>query len=126
VKWGKETYDVDVDTALPALVLKMQLFTLTGVPPERQKIMGVKNPPLKARTQKRRSHVCRCRGVLRVCAALTHRRACRAAAQDDADLAASGLKEARARARCVPRRQPRQPPRRRALSAPLLRLVASR
>jgi hypothetical protein len=57
VKWGKETYDVDVDTSLPALVFKMQLFTLTGVPPERQKIMGVKNPPLKARAR----HTCRCR-----------------------------------------------------------------
>jgi hypothetical protein len=42
---------VDVDTSLPALVFKSQLFTLTGVPPERQKIMGVKNPPLKARSR---------------------------------------------------------------------------
>ena len=40
---------MDVDTSLPGVVFKTQLFTLSGVPPERQKIMGVKNPPLKAR-----------------------------------------------------------------------------
>ena len=39
VKWAKETYSVDVDLAEPGLVFKHQLFSLTGVPPERQKIM---------------------------------------------------------------------------------------
>lgn len=40
VKWQKETFkDVEVDTSQPALVFKGQLFALTGVAPERQKIM---------------------------------------------------------------------------------------
>lgn len=39
VKWGKESHNVDVDTSLPGLVFKNQLYSLTGVPPERQKIM---------------------------------------------------------------------------------------
>lgn len=40
VKWGKEVYnDVDLDTSQPPLVFKSQIFTLTGVPPERQKVM---------------------------------------------------------------------------------------
>ena len=39
VKWGKEAHNVDVDTSLPGLVFKNQLYSLTGVPPERQKIM---------------------------------------------------------------------------------------
>ena len=48
VKWNKETYnDVEVDTSQPPVTLKMQLFSLTGVPPERQKIMGVKGGLLK-------------------------------------------------------------------------------
>jgi ubiquitin carboxyl-terminal hydrolase 14 len=39
VKWGKELYkDVEVDTAQPPLVFKSQLFTLSGVPPDRQKV----------------------------------------------------------------------------------------
>ena len=48
VKWGKEVFkDVEVDTAQPVAVFKTQLFSLTGVPPERQKIMGVKGGLLK-------------------------------------------------------------------------------
>eukprot|EP00193_Tetraselmis_chui_P007561 CAMPEP_0177763400 /NCGR_PEP_ID=MMETSP0491_2-20121128/6851_1 /TAXON_ID=63592 /ORGANISM="Tetraselmis chuii, Strain PLY429" /LENGTH=464 /DNA_ID=CAMNT_0019279505 /DNA_START=80 /DNA_END=1474 /DNA_ORIENTATION=+ len=40
VKWQKETFkDVEVDEGQPPLVFKTQLFTLSGVPPERQKIM---------------------------------------------------------------------------------------
>lgn len=40
VKWGKELFtDIDVDTAQPPLVFKSQLFTLSGVPPERQKVL---------------------------------------------------------------------------------------
>ncbi len=41
-KWGKELYSVDVDTSLPGLALKTQLFSLTNVPPDRIKIMGLK------------------------------------------------------------------------------------
>jgi hypothetical protein len=40
VKWGKELFsDIDVDTTQPPMVLKSQLFTLSGVPPERQKVL---------------------------------------------------------------------------------------
>jgi ubiquitin carboxyl-terminal hydrolase 14 len=40
VKWQKSTFDeVEVDTSQPPSLFKMQLFSLTGVPPERQKIM---------------------------------------------------------------------------------------
>lgn len=60
VKWQKEVFkDVEVDTSEPPLVFKNQLFSLTGVPPERQKVMGFKG------------------GLLR----------------DDADWAATGIKE---------------------------------
>ncbi|GBG68788.1 hypothetical protein CBR_g3328 [Chara braunii] len=39
VKWGKELLrDVEIDTTQPPLMFKMQLYSLTGVPPERQKI----------------------------------------------------------------------------------------
>ena len=41
-KWGKEIYAVDVDTSLPGSHLKTQLFSLTSVPPDRIKIMGLK------------------------------------------------------------------------------------
>ena len=48
VKWNKETYnDVEVDASQPPIIFKTQLFSLTGVPPERQKIMGVKGGLLK-------------------------------------------------------------------------------
>ena len=39
VKWNKETYDVEADTSQPPSVFKFQLYSLTGVPPDRQKIM---------------------------------------------------------------------------------------
>ncbi|EPS62411.1 ubiquitin carboxyl-terminal hydrolase, partial [Genlisea aurea] len=40
VKWQKELFSkVEIDTNLPPYVFKCQLFDLTGVPPERQKIM---------------------------------------------------------------------------------------
>jgi ubiquitin carboxyl-terminal hydrolase 14 len=39
ITWGKESHTVEVDESLPGLVLKNQLYSLTGVPPERQKIM---------------------------------------------------------------------------------------
>ncbi len=39
VKWNKEQYTVELNTAEPPLVFKSQLFALTGVPPDRQKSM---------------------------------------------------------------------------------------
>lgn len=40
VKWGKESFpDVEVDAGQAPLVFKSQLFSLTGVPVERQKVM---------------------------------------------------------------------------------------
>eukprot|EP00842_Homolaphlyctis_polyrhiza_P003139 jgi/Hompol1/3826/HPOL_003366-RA len=39
VKWNGTKYDVQTDTTQPGLVLKTQLFSLTGVAPDRQKIM---------------------------------------------------------------------------------------
>ena len=41
VKWGKEKFEgIEVDTSEPPEVFKAQLFALSGVPPERQKIMA--------------------------------------------------------------------------------------
>ena len=39
VKWGTESYNVDVDTDEEPIVFKAQLFALTGVQPERQKVI---------------------------------------------------------------------------------------
>eukprot|EP01134_Creolimax_fragrantissima_P001274 CFRG1274T1 len=39
VKWTKHKYEIDLDTTEPPLVFKSQLFALTGVEPERQKVM---------------------------------------------------------------------------------------
>lgn len=40
VKWGKEVYpEIDVNTDEPPILFKAQLFALTGVQPERQKVM---------------------------------------------------------------------------------------
>ena len=40
VKWGKENYpDIELNTDEPPLLFKAQLFALTGVQPERQKVM---------------------------------------------------------------------------------------
>lgn len=48
VKWQKESFNnVEVDLDQPPSVFKMQLFSLTGVPPERQKIIGFKGGLLK-------------------------------------------------------------------------------
>ena len=48
IKWGKQTFDnVEIDTSSPVELFKAQLFALTGVPPERQKIMGVKGGAVK-------------------------------------------------------------------------------
>jgi len=48
VKWGKQVLDdVEIDTNESVQVFKTQLWTLTGVPPERQKILGFKGGQLK-------------------------------------------------------------------------------
>ena len=48
VTWGKEVFkDVEVDTSQTPETFKFQLYSLTGVPPERQKIMGLKGGLLK-------------------------------------------------------------------------------
>jgi hypothetical protein len=50
VKWGqKKLEDVPLDPTEPPLMFKTQLFSLTGVPPERQTIM-TKAGTLKVRT----------------------------------------------------------------------------
>ena len=47
VKWGKQTFEVELDTSDSVETFKAQLFALTSVPIERQKIMGVKGGTLK-------------------------------------------------------------------------------
>lgn len=47
VKWGKEKFDaIELNTEEPPMVFKAQLFALTGVQPDRQKVM-VKGGTLK-------------------------------------------------------------------------------
>lgn len=83
--------DVEIDTEQPPAVFKMQLFSLTGVPPERQKIMGVKGGLLKVRRPGRlgaggcadraacglpprqHPHTAFCQAVLNVCCFLPSR-----------------------------------------------------
>lgn len=51
VKWGKEKFDgVELNTEEPPVVFKAQLFALTGVQPDRQKVM-VKGGTLKVHGQ---------------------------------------------------------------------------
>lgn len=53
VKWQKKVFpDMEVDTSQSPYVFKCQLYDLTGVPPERQKIM-VKGGLLKVITMNR-------------------------------------------------------------------------
>ena len=40
VKWNKQQFDVDLDLAGGVLQFKTQLFSLTGVPVDRQKLMA--------------------------------------------------------------------------------------
>jgi len=48
VKWGKQKFEkVELDTAAPVELFKAQLYALTQVPPDRQKIMGVKGGTVK-------------------------------------------------------------------------------
>ena len=49
VKWGKQTFEVELDTSDSVETFKAQLFALTSVPIERQKVMGVKGGTLKVR-----------------------------------------------------------------------------
>lgn len=50
VKWGKQKLEnIELDTSEPVEVFKAQLYALTSVPPERQKIMGVKGGFVKVR-----------------------------------------------------------------------------
>ncbi|KAJ2528382.1 deubiquitinating enzyme, partial [Coemansia sp. RSA 1933] len=46
VKWQGKKYSVDVDTSASGEVFKMQLFSLTGVAPDRQRVL-VKGGQLK-------------------------------------------------------------------------------
>uniref|UniRef100_A8PK18 Ubiquitin-like domain-containing protein n=1 Tax=Brugia malayi TaxID=6279 RepID=A8PK18_BRUMA len=39
VKWGKERFEVEANTNDSPLQLKSQLFSLTGVNPDRQKVL---------------------------------------------------------------------------------------
>lgn len=47
VRWQTSTYDLPLDTNGDVSTFRCQLFELTGVPPERQKISGVKGGTLK-------------------------------------------------------------------------------
>ncbi|TNN67572.1 Ubiquitin carboxyl-terminal hydrolase 14 [Liparis tanakae] len=50
VKWGKEKFDaIELNTEEPPMVFKAQLFALSGVQPDRQKVM-VKGGTLKGMT----------------------------------------------------------------------------
>jgi hypothetical protein len=52
VKWGKQKFEnIELDTSEPVEVFKAQLYALTSVPPERQKIMGVKGGFIKVRAR---------------------------------------------------------------------------
>eukprot|EP00960_Hanusia_phi_P074218 768184-Hanusia_phi.AAC.2 len=44
VKWKLETLEVTVDPDFPAELLKLKLYSLTGVPPEAQHLLGVYAP----------------------------------------------------------------------------------
>jgi len=48
VKWGKETFDVDLSGTTDLATLQAQLFGLSNVPVDRQKILA-KGKMLKAR-----------------------------------------------------------------------------
>ena len=39
VKWSGKKFDIDLDTAEPGSTFKLQIFSLTGVPPDRQKVL---------------------------------------------------------------------------------------
>ena len=39
MKWQGKKYDIELDTTEPGSTFKFQIFSLTGVPPERQKVL---------------------------------------------------------------------------------------
>ena len=39
VKWQGKKFDIEIDTTEPGSTFKFQIFSLTGVPPERQKVV---------------------------------------------------------------------------------------
>jgi ubiquitin carboxyl-terminal hydrolase 14 len=49
IKWSNQKFPIDIDDSTTAILLKSQIFSLTGVSPERQKIM-VKGGMLKNET----------------------------------------------------------------------------
>eukprot|EP00967_Tisochrysis_lutea_P010547 scaffold12068_cov32-Tisochrysis_lutea.AAC.1 len=67
VKWGKQKFEnIELDTAEPVEVFKAQLYALTAVPPERQKIMGVKGGFVKVRSALHHDVPSSCSSHLRV------------------------------------------------------------
>jgi ubiquitin carboxyl-terminal hydrolase 14 len=48
VKWTKQSFDVEVDQSQSVETFQTQIYTLTNVPPDRQKILGIPGGPLKA------------------------------------------------------------------------------
>ena len=50
IKWSNQKFPIDVEDSTTAILLKSQIFSLTGVAPERQKIM-VKGGMLKDGTE---------------------------------------------------------------------------
>jgi ubiquitin carboxyl-terminal hydrolase 14 len=47
IKWNKQTFEVDLDQSDTVDTFQTQIYTLTNVPPERQKILGIPGGPLK-------------------------------------------------------------------------------
>ena len=39
VKWSGKKFNIDLDTTEPGSTFKLQIFSLTGVPPDRQKVL---------------------------------------------------------------------------------------
>ncbi len=47
LKWSTKTYDnIELDLSQNGKSFKNMIYQLTGVPPERQKILGLKGPKL--------------------------------------------------------------------------------
>ncbi len=59
VKWGKEKYDVELDSDEPPLLLKNVLYSLSGVSPERMKLM-IKGQTVKVGVKRESSETNRC------------------------------------------------------------------
>jgi ubiquitin carboxyl-terminal hydrolase 14 len=48
LKWTKQSFDLEVDQSQSVETFQTQIYTLTNVPPERQKILGIPGGPIKA------------------------------------------------------------------------------